>query len=117
MPDHSTLNLEELLKHPQVEKATGDINAELLERRNYAPPRCSVFSHPYTVLQETDRYRFELDREAERQLPDIISNKVQLIRGEDSLRFETEGIALGISVIGRFQARVRREWRSSSPPV
>ena len=85
MPDHSTLNLEELLKYPQVEKATGDINAELLERRNYAPPRCSVFSHPYTVLQETDRYRFELDREAERQLPDIISNKVQLIRGEDSL--------------------------------
>jgi len=84
MPDHSTLNLEELLKHPQVEKATGDINAELLERRNYAPPRCSVFSHPYTVLQETDRYRFELDREAERQLPDIISNKVQLVRGEDS---------------------------------
>ena len=84
MPDHSTLNLEELLKYPQVEKATGDINAELLERRNYAPPRCSVFSHPYTVLQETDRYRFELDREAERQLPDIISNKVQLIRGEDT---------------------------------
>ena len=85
MADHSTLSLEELLNHPQVEKVAGDINAELVERRSYSPPRCEVFSHQYTVLQETDRYRFELDREAEKQLPDIISNKVQLIRGLESV--------------------------------
>ena len=85
MPDNNTINLEELLNHPQVEKVTGDVNAELLERRKYLPPRCEVFSHRYTLLQETDRFRFELDREAEKQLPDIISNKVQLIRGQDSV--------------------------------
>lgn len=85
MPNQNTINLEELLRHPQVEKVTGDVNAELLERRNYAPPCCEVFSHPYTILEETDRYRFELDKEAEKQLPDIIGNKVQLIRGRDSI--------------------------------
>jgi pyrophosphate--fructose-6-phosphate 1-phosphotransferase len=83
MPDHSAINLEKILNHPQVEKFTGDINAELVERRNYSPSRCEVFSHQYTVMQETDRYRFELDKEAEKQLPDIIGNKVQLIRGQD----------------------------------
>jgi len=85
MPDNKTLNLEDILNHPQVKKVTDDVNAELLERRKYLPPPCEVFSHPYTVLEETDRYRFELDREAEKQLPDIISNRVQLIKGQDSV--------------------------------
>ena len=86
MTDHETLNLAELLNHPQVEKVTGDINAELLERRKYSPPRCEVFLHPYTVLQETDRYRFELDKEAVKRLPDIISNKVQVVSGRDTVQ-------------------------------
>jgi len=85
MPDNKTLNLEDILNHPQVQKVTDDVNAELLERRKYLPPPCEVFSHPYTVLEETDRYRFELDREAEKQLPDIIGNRVQLIKGRDSV--------------------------------
>ena len=91
MSDNNTVTLEKLLKHPQVEKVTGDVNAELLERRQYLPPRCEVFSHRYTVLQETDRFRFELDREARKQLPDIIDNRVQLIRGRDSLADELAG--------------------------
>jgi pyrophosphate--fructose-6-phosphate 1-phosphotransferase len=85
MPEKQAINLEELLNHPRVKKVTDDVNAELLERRKYAPPACEVFSHPYTVLQDTARYRFELDKEAERQLPDIIGNKVQLIKGQDSV--------------------------------
>ncbi|MBT8331820.1 MAG: 6-phosphofructokinase, partial [Deltaproteobacteria bacterium] len=85
MPEKQAINLEELLNHPRVKKVTDDVNAELIERRKYAPPACEVFSHPYTVLQDKDRYRFELDKEAERQLPDIIGNKVQLIKGKDSV--------------------------------
>ena len=78
-------SLEEILNLPQVQKATDDINSELLERRQYEPPTCSVFSHPYTVLRETDQYRFEVDKEAEKQLPNIIGNKVQFIEGQDAL--------------------------------
>jgi pyrophosphate--fructose-6-phosphate 1-phosphotransferase len=85
MPGKETISLDKILNHPQVKKAVEDINAELLERRKFSPSRCKAFSHPYTVLQETDRYRFELDREAEKQLPDIIANKVQLVLGKDSV--------------------------------
>ena len=85
MPGKEAISLEEILNHPTVKKATDDINAESLERRSYSPRQCEVFCHPYTVLQKTDRYRFELDRQAEKLLPDIIDNKVQLIEGKDSV--------------------------------
>jgi pyrophosphate--fructose-6-phosphate 1-phosphotransferase len=85
MSENEAVNLEAILKHSQVKKVTDDVNAVLLERRNYIPPHCSVFLNPYTVLEETDQYRFELDKEAEKQLPDIIANRVQLIKGRDSV--------------------------------
>ena len=85
MPENKAINLEEILNHPRVKRVTDDVNAEILERRKYSPPQCDVFSNSYTVLEETDRYRFELDKEAEKQLPDIINNRVQLIKGQDSV--------------------------------
>jgi len=85
MTEIEAANLEKILNHPRVKKVTDDENAELLERRKYSPPKCKVFSSTYTVLAETDRYRFELDKEAARQLPDIIHNKVQLVKGQDAL--------------------------------
>ena len=85
MPTDKAVNLEKILNHPQVKKVTDDVNAEMLERRKYASPKCDAFSSRYTVLQETDHYRFELDKEAERQLPDIINNKVQLVKGQESV--------------------------------
>jgi pyrophosphate--fructose-6-phosphate 1-phosphotransferase len=85
MPRKEAVSLEEILNHPKVKKATDDINAEILERRAYKPLQCEVFSHPYTVLKETDRYQFEIDRQAKKLLPDIIANKVQLIEGKDSV--------------------------------
>ncbi|CAB1079647.1 Pyrophosphate-dependent fructose 6-phosphate-1-kinase (EC [Olavius algarvensis Delta 1 endosymbiont] len=85
MPEKKAIDLEDILNHPQVRKVTDDVNPEIFERRNYAPPKCEVFSNVYTVLAETDRYRFELDKEAEKQLPDIINNRVQLIKGRDSV--------------------------------
>ncbi|MFH2220401.1 MAG: 6-phosphofructokinase [Pseudomonadota bacterium] len=76
-------SLEELLSHPEVEKATQNINPELVERREYAPPVCEVFNHPYTALQESDRFRFKVDKEAREQLPGIIDNRVQVLAGVD----------------------------------
>ena len=85
MPRKEAISLEEILNHPKVKKATDDINAEMLERRAYKPLKCKVFSSPYTVLRETGRYRFEIDRQAKKLLPDIIGNKVQVIEGKDSV--------------------------------
>jgi pyrophosphate--fructose-6-phosphate 1-phosphotransferase len=91
MPGQKITNLAEILSHPQVRRATDDINPELRERREYRPPQCKVFSKPYTVLRETDAYRFELDKEAEKRLPNIIANRVQLIEGQDSLEGDAAG--------------------------
>ena len=81
MAERRGSDLQELLNSPAIIKAVCDANRELIERRAFQPPICSVFSHPYTVLEDTDVYRFTVDKEAERQLPKIIGNRVQIVRG------------------------------------
>ncbi len=84
MPGKMSATLADLLKHPEVQKVTDNINPELIQRRKYIPPISDVFSALYTVLEETDKYKFTIDREAEKQLPGIIKNKVQTIAGVES---------------------------------
>ncbi len=79
------LRLEELLSNTTVKKAVDHINPELSDRRSFLPPVCEAFTAPFTVLEETGRFRFSIDPEAERQLPGIIGNRVQFIRGKDTL--------------------------------
>ena len=84
MKDKNLITIEELLKNPEVEKAASNINQELIERRKYIPPKCEVFTSSYTVLKDNDDFKFTIDREARKQLPDIINNKVQSVVGMDS---------------------------------
>ena len=88
MTKNSALNLQEVLNSPTVKKAVDDVNRELIERRAFQPPTCKVFSYAYTVLEDTDRYRFTIDKEAERQLPNIIGNPVQIVRGKNKVSQE-----------------------------
>jgi pyrophosphate--fructose-6-phosphate 1-phosphotransferase len=83
MPGKKTVKMEisDVLKHPVVLSVTDDTNPELLERRQYSPPVCNVFSREFTILKETDRFKFSVDKEAQKQLPNIIENKVQKIEG------------------------------------
>ena len=83
MPDPDLSRIENLLKHPQVLKATDATSAEVAERRAYQPPLCNVFLNSHTRLIETDAYRFSLHQEARRQLPNIIDNQVQCIAAAD----------------------------------
>jgi pyrophosphate--fructose-6-phosphate 1-phosphotransferase len=83
MPGQKTTGTKDLLANPVVQKAIDSINAELLDRRNYAPPRCEVFNKKFTVLKETNEYKFTLDKEAKKQLPDIIDNHVQIVEGRE----------------------------------
>jgi pyrophosphate--fructose-6-phosphate 1-phosphotransferase len=84
MSKKETKALEELLKHPRIRKITDNISAELQERTQYCPRVCAVFSKKYTVLKDTDRFKFGVHKEAGRQLPDIIDNKVQIVAGLDA---------------------------------
>jgi len=81
MKDENLISIEDLLKNPEVKKAADNINQELIERRKYIPPKCDVFTSSYTVLKDNNDFKFSIDREARKQLPDIINNKVQSIVG------------------------------------
>ncbi len=81
MTETKAISSQELLENPLIREVTGNVNPELVERRSYQPPVCEVFKSPYTVLDETDRYRFDTDPEARRQLPKIIGNRVQQVVG------------------------------------
>jgi len=75
----TSANIGDILKHPEVQKVTDNINQEVIERREYKPPVCKVFSSSYTILEDKPHFEFDVDNEAKRRLPGIIDNKVQTI--------------------------------------
>jgi len=83
MPEPSTIRLDKLVQHPAVMDAIADVNLELKERLAYQPPVCAVFDKPYANLENDAQYRFEIDKEARRQLTHIIGNSVQRVKGLD----------------------------------
>lgn len=73
-----------LLKSPGIQKAVSPESESILSRRAFRPPVCDVFTGKYTRTDSVDAFRFEIDPEVQRQLPDIISNKVQTIAMENN---------------------------------
>jgi len=84
MKAQDPMSIVDLLKHPEVQRATKNVNQEVAERREYQPPICDVFSFPYTVLEDSPDFTFDVDNEARKRLPGIIENKVQKIGGVQS---------------------------------
>jgi pyrophosphate--fructose-6-phosphate 1-phosphotransferase len=84
MPQTPHVPLEELLAHSDVRDVIGNTNAELIERRSYRPPVCAAFEGAATQLRADRSYTFEIDREARRQLSNIIENPVQEIRAAET---------------------------------
>jgi len=85
MSGEEKISIENLLKNPEVQNVTSNVNQELINRKKYSTPKCDVFSNPYTDLKDNDSFVFDIDKEAEKQLPSIINNKVQNILGVASL--------------------------------
>jgi pyrophosphate--fructose-6-phosphate 1-phosphotransferase len=84
MSNDRSVSVEELLNHREIQEIIDDVSQEIRERRSFVPPICDVFFTPYTVLEEDNRYEFEIDKETRKQLPHIIGNKVQRIKGVES---------------------------------
>lgn len=88
MTDGPSIRIEELLNHNDVKTMIDDVSQEIMERRAHIPPICDVFYTPYTTLEAQDQYTFNLDQETQKQLPNIIGNKVQKIIGAESVSGE-----------------------------
>ena len=84
MPKKESISIEDLFMNPEVRKATGNKNMELVERRLNIPPKCKLFSGRYTKLLDKDHFNFVVHNDARKLLPDIINNKVQMITALDS---------------------------------
>lgn len=89
MSPKDRVDLDKLFKNPEVQKAISNASAVRLARSAYQPALCDTFNNPYSIVESADDYRFEIDPEARRQLPHIIDNKVQVIKGRASLDDET----------------------------
>ncbi|MCK7514609.1 MAG: hypothetical protein MZV70_68520 [Desulfobacterales bacterium] len=96
MAEKTGLDLQEVLDHPIVKMAVDDVNRDAGgQTRVHAAGLQGVLRTPTPRLKKRTAYRFTIDQEAERQLPNIIGNKVQVVRGQE-------------------QGRPRR-WRSATP--
>ncbi|MFC1826215.1 6-phosphofructokinase, partial [Thermodesulfobacteriota bacterium] len=84
MKTQDPVSIVDLLKHPAVQRATKNVNQEVTERLEYQPPICDAFSLPYTMLEDSSDFTFDVDNEARKRLPGIIENKVQKIVGVQS---------------------------------
>jgi pyrophosphate--fructose-6-phosphate 1-phosphotransferase len=77
-------SLKALLNTIEVQEITGNINPELIERKTNVASKCDVFTHPYTALSQDPQYTFLIHNEAQKQLPAIITNKVEKVVGLES---------------------------------
>jgi len=83
MEDNSG-SLNDFLTHADVRHVTASINPTLAERQLYQPPRCKVFEGRYTRSIADQTFRFSLDNEAKRQLPDMVKNTLLRVEAVDS---------------------------------
>jgi len=81
MPKRAPNDIKDILKNPEIQEAISSTNQGLIQRRSYIPPQCEVFLNRYTRLEEDPRFTFTPDKDAEKQLPDMIHNQVQRVIG------------------------------------
>ncbi len=70
---------ETIVNNPKISSIVDSVPNDVMNRRKIMPSRCKVFTSPVTALEIDAHYRFKIDREAGRQLPDIIGNPVQRV--------------------------------------
>jgi diphosphate-dependent phosphofructokinase len=76
------VDIRSLLDNIETQRATSPISESVKDRLAYQPPTCRVFQDKFTRLSTAEAFRFEIDPESRRELPDIIDNQVQTIVAE-----------------------------------
>ena len=84
MPQEKNAALTALLNNSDVQKVISSTSQVMQARRQYKPPVCDVFQNDQTTLAINENYRFEIDPAAEKQLSNIIHNKVQSVVARDT---------------------------------
>ncbi|ABW67498.1 6-phosphofructokinase [Desulfosudis oleivorans] len=72
------------LQKKEVRQVVDNVSREETLRKSFQPERCEAFAGAYTAVRTVSGFKFKKNREAEKQLPDIIDNPVQQIYREDA---------------------------------
>ncbi len=97
------MDISALLNHSKTRDVIADINRETIERRGFSPRKCSIFSETAIALEEQAQYRFAVDPEAKRVLPDIIDNPVQKlvpVSAGEKTKMLSKALTIGIVFSG-----------------
>jgi len=78
-------DVQQFLEKRPVKQVISDVSPEMAARRKFVPELCDAFTGTYTAVHNVPGFKFTIDKEAERQLPEIISNMVQQVYRENSL--------------------------------
>ncbi len=82
MPQTKPFDISALLENADIQRATSSISDPVKGRCAYQPCICQAFKGNYTKATDVDQFRFDIDPEAKKQLPDIIGNRVQTVVAE-----------------------------------
>lgn len=81
MPERLDAEVQSLLDNPEVQEVVSSTSQVMQARRAFKPSICHVFKNDATLLETNGDYRFDVDFEAKKELPNIIDNKVQVVVG------------------------------------
>lgn len=84
MADINGTKLDDFLAQKEVAEVITATNAALDERRAYHPPECAVFDSGVTHTIADAGFRFTVDKEAEKLLPDMVKNPLLRIEKRKS---------------------------------
>jgi pyrophosphate--fructose-6-phosphate 1-phosphotransferase len=79
VPEKTTVHIQTLLENPEIQSVVSSKSQVMEARQAYKPAVCGVFGGEAAKLEESDDYRFEIDKDARSALPGIIDNKVQVV--------------------------------------
>jgi diphosphate-dependent phosphofructokinase len=77
-------DVQQFLEKKEIRAMISSLSPEAAARRAFVPERCDAFTGDYTAVHNVAGFKFTIDREAERHLPDIIQNMVQQVYREDA---------------------------------
>lgn len=100
MQERSDVDVQALLRNPEIQEIVSSTSQVMQARRAYKPSICSVFQSEATVLETNGKYRFEVDPEAKRELPNIIGNKVEVVASGKQTEQNSKAYKIGIVFSG-----------------
>ncbi|MGD9364600.1 MAG: 6-phosphofructokinase [Desulfobacteraceae bacterium] len=100
MPERSDIDVQTLLDNDKIQEIISSTSQVMQARRSYKPAICEVFKGNASTLRIKEDCRFEVDPEAQKELPRIINNKVQVVVQDKGSKAYSKPRKIGIVFSG-----------------